>query len=189
MRNLKRGKCWWSSRNWLQLGILLVERVHLGRLLPPNHKAQLSHISSIVDKYLRLVENSARPVVIIQTNYLQKLNHHLLFGDFINQSIVRPFRWRITVFMLSGNFEKFCRINVFAFNMRCRFFVVAGLRNNTKQRESIRTSWSSHGIRLRHDFAVNSPSESHLDNVISSQRPWWRGVNLSLSLVRFVVRC
>ena len=189
MRNLKRGKCWWSSRNWLQLVILLVERVHLGRLLPPNHKAQLSHISSIVDNYLRLVENSARPVVIIQTNYLQKLNHHLLFGDFINQSIVRPFRWRITVFMLSGNFEKFGRINVFAFNMRCRFFVVAGLRNNTKQRENIRTSWSSHGIRLRHDFAVNSPSESHLDNVISSQRPWWRGVNLSLSLVRFVVRC
>lgn len=43
-------------------------------------------------KFLSLVENRAKPVVIIQTNYLKKLNHHLLFGDFINQSIIRALR-------------------------------------------------------------------------------------------------
>lgn len=69
-----------------------MEKGALGATLLLNHKAQLSHISSIVGKFLSLVENRAKPVVIVQTNYLKKLNHHLLFGDFINQSIVRPLR-------------------------------------------------------------------------------------------------
>ena len=69
-----------------------MEKGALGATLLLNHKVQLSHISSIVGKFLSLVENRAKPVVIIQANYLKKLNHHLLFGDFINQSIVRLFR-------------------------------------------------------------------------------------------------
>lgn len=69
-----------------------MEKGALGATLLLNHKAQFSHISSIVGKFLSLVENRAKPVVIVQTNYLKKLNHHLLFGDFINQSIVRPLR-------------------------------------------------------------------------------------------------